>query len=666
MTRVVGRGGAWVAAWGALVLLGLALLPALSGAARAQDVPRLQGQVTDLSGGQVLAGGRAQIDAALAELLRDENVQLFVLFVDSTGGRTVTQFADETARVNSLGSNDVLLVVAVRDRTDAVWRGSQSLSRLTDRELEDVLSRRVEPALARGDFAGAVVAAANGIGDVAGEGSSGSGGPGGGGPNLAWVLPVLLIAGGGFLVWRAFASRRQRREAEAAREKDLEQLTHEANTLLIAADEALRDAREELGFAEAQFGEADVAPYREAVARATQELMAAFTLRQQLDDETPEEAAEQRRMVEEVAERARRVQAMLEEQAKRIEQLRDLERTAPEVLAALPAQLDALEARVPAAEQTLAGLGRYAEPSWASVRGNSEAAREMVTRARAAVEEGQTALGGEDRAAAGRSVRAAQQAVAEATRLLDAIEALAASLRQTEATAGTQLAAAAADVRAARAALAGGSRPDLSGRLAEAESALQQAERAMAAAKPDFLAATRLIAQADAAADAILAELKQEEERRERESRLLASQLQAAERSYDRTADFIAARRRLIGGAARTRLAEARRHLERARELAADDPRAALAEARRAQELADEAYELAEDDFDDHEPYGGGWGGPRRGGIVFPMPMPIPFPTGGGGWGRGRGGGGIRIGGGGGGRSIGGSFGGGRSVGGRW
>jgi hypothetical protein len=253
--------------------------------------------------------------------------------------------------------------------------------------------------------------------------------------------------------------------------------------------------------------------------------------------------------------------------------------------------------------------------------------------------------------------------------LLDAIDNLATSLRQADEAARTQLAAAAADVSAARAALAGGSRPDLNGRLAEAESALQQAEREMSAEKPDFPTATRLIAQADAAADAILAELKQEEERRERESRLLASQLQAAEAAHDRAADFIAARRRLIGGAARTRLAEARRRLERARALADDDPRAALAEARRAQELADDAYALAVDDFEDHEPYGGGWGGPRRGGIVFPMPMPVPFPfpTGGGGWGRGRMGGGIRMGGG---RSVGGSFGGGGSgggsVGGRW
>jgi hypothetical protein len=142
---------------------------------------------------------------------------------------------------------------------------------------------------------------------------------------------------------------------------------------------------------------------------------------------------------------------------------------------------------------------------------------------------------------------------------------------------------------------------------------------------------------------------------------MLATQLQAAESDYDRAADFIASRRRLIGGAARTRLAEAERHLERARSLAADDPPAALAEARRAEELAEDAYRQARDDVEDSEPYGGGWGGPRRGGVV--VPIPIPFPPGGGVWGRvPTGGGGIRMGGGGGGSGGGG----GRSVGGRW
>jgi hypothetical protein len=264
---------------------------------------------------------------------------------------------------------------------------------------------------------------------------------------------------------------------------------------------------------------------------------------------------------------------------------------------------------------------------------------------------------------AGRGARVAQQAQAEAVKLLDAIAALAQSLRQAEAAAGPQVAAASADVNAARAALAarevsGRGATDLDRRLMEAEAALQQAQRDLAARRPDYLVATRLAGQADTIADQILAELRQDDERRERERRLLDSQLQAAEASYTRAAHFVGTRRRGMGSMARTRLAEARRHLDQARALADSDAQAALAEARRAHDLAEEAYALARQDFDGYGS-GMGWGGGYGRGGVFPVPFPVPM---GGGFGGGFGGGGGGFGGGG---SSGGGGGGG-SVGGRW
>ncbi|WP_152413023.1 TPM domain-containing protein, partial [Nitrolancea hollandica] len=606
--RAPGRSLARLGGWLAILLVLFTL--ALPSGALAQEAPRIQGQITDLTRDQVLAGGRARIETALRDLLETHNVQLFVLFVDSTGNRTVTEFADEVARRNSLGGNDALLVVSLGDRTDAIWRGSQSLARLTDLELEDVLSRRVEPLLVKGDFTGAVVGAADGIGHAAGSGGVQPAQPpaGGGAPQPAQppanglgLIPILLVMVlviAGVWIWRVASTRRQRRRTAGEYERQTDQLAKEANALLIRTDETLRDAEEEIGFAEAQFNEADVAPYRDAVARASNELKAAFTLRQQLDDEVPEDPDTRRRMVEEIVQHARRAQALLDEQQQRIEALRDLERNAPEILAALPAQLDALAARIPNAERTLASLNRYADRSWAAVRGNISEAQERLTQARGAVAEGQRALAAGDRAAAGRSARGAQQAAAEAATLLDAIDTLAKSLRQAESAAGPQIAAAAADVKAARAALAGRGLTDLDRRLTEAEHALGQANQELTADRPDMLIAVRLATQADATADEILAEVKQEEERRTRERQILIAQIQTAEASYYQATDYIAARRRFIDLAARTRIVEAGRHLENAIALAANDPRAALVEARRAQELAEDAYELARNDVE--------------------------------------------------------------------
>jgi uncharacterized membrane protein YgcG len=643
---------------GLVALLTLLLVLALPATGRAQEVPQLTGPVTDLTDARVLARGRAEIDAALAELLRSHGVQLWVLFVESTDRRTVTAFADDVARRNSLGSNDALLVVALRDRTDALWRGSRSLERLTDRELEDVLSRRVEPLLARGDFPGAVVGAARGVGGAAAPEASGAG-PAPTAPgdlsSGVMVVALLVLAGGGFWLWGAFSARRRARRAAEAREREIERLAHRANELLIQTDEALRDAQEEIGFAEAQFGEAEVVAYREATARGSEELKAAFVVRQRLDDDVPEDLDTRGRMVQEILDRATRAQALLAEQEQRIGELRDLERTAPEVLAALPAQLDALEARLPEAERTLAGLARYAERTWASVKNNADRVRELLSGAREAIGEGQRALSAADRSAAARSARTAQQAAGEIARLLDAVATLAASMRRAEETVRAQIVAAASDVQAARRALAVGGEAGLAGRMAGAETALAQAQREMTADRPDPLAAVQLAAQADAAADEILAVVKQEEERRERESRILLAQLQTAEASYDRAAAYVATRRRAVGWTARTRLAEAERHLARARALASDDPPSALAEARRAQELADDAFAAARRNLETLDPRGGWTGFPRGG-----LPIPFPFPTGGGWGGPSRGGGG--------GGSVGGSWGGGGggSVGGRW
>jgi hypothetical protein len=645
-----------------IVALALLCAIALPTPARAQSLPRLQAQVTDLTRAQVLASGRSQIDAALADLLKNHDVQLWVLFVDTTGGATATDYAGQVARSNSFGGNDALLLVALTDRSDAIWRGSASLERLTDRELEGVLSRQVEPRLAQGDFPGAVVAAANGIGQIAGSGEQTSGGGTSGLPLAAGVV----VLGGGYFAWRALSGRRTAGAARAAQVAQEGKLADEANGLLIQADEAMRDAKEELAFAQVQFGEPDIAPYRAAIDKAGTEMKAAFALRQQLDDDVPEAPEVRRQMLEQMVAHLRGAVAGLEEQRQRIGQLRDIERTAPETLTALPAQIDALEARVPAAERTLAGLARYSDRSWAAVRDNPGEAKETLAQARAAVEEGQRAVAAKDSGAAGHAVRTAQGAMAEATRLLDAVDHLAEQLRQAEASASTEMSAAAADVASARRVVARMEPGPAGRRLAEAEGALEQAERELAGAQPDYLAAVRLATQANSIADEILATAKQEDERRAQQTRLLEAQLRQAQMSYDRAADYLAPRRRGVGTTARTRLAEAERHLERAHELAQEDPRAAMGEAQRAQQLAEDAYNSAHDDIDSYGPHGGWTRFPRGGG--YPIPIPIPFPTGGwgggfgGGFGGGMGGGGGGFGGGGG--SSGGSDGG--AVGGRW
>jgi hypothetical protein len=357
-------------------------------------------------------------------------------------------------------------------------------------------------------------------------------------------------------------------------------------------------------------------------------------------------------MLEEIIQRARHAKTLLEEDQKRIQALRDLERNAPQILAALPARLDAAQERIPEAQRTMESLMRYAERARVSVRGNIAEAEKRLAHARTEVERGQQALAVGKPSVAARSARAAQQALAEAVRLLDAIDTLLKSIRQAEEAVGPQIATAQADIQAAQTAAA--TRPGpFQDRVTVAERALKQAQSEIAAQQPDFLTAHRLATEAEAIADEVLTGVRGEEERRAREAEMLATQLRLAESAYDRAENYIAGRHRNAGREARTRLTEAGRQLDEAKALSGAEPTAALEAARRAQQLADAAYAMAQDDFDHHD-------GRRGRGIPFPVPIILGGGHGhsGGGWG------GTPWGSGGG--SIGGSWGGGGSVGGRW
>ncbi|MDQ3870956.1 MAG: TPM domain-containing protein, partial [Chloroflexota bacterium] len=464
----------------AILVAATAFALLVAGAAQAHNVPRLGDQVTDLTDRKVLSGGRAEIEQALTELRQRQNVELFVLFTESNADHSARTYAEEVAQASSLGDNEALLVVALRDRTYYVWLDRSLDDNVSSSEAELIRTQQIEPRLREGDYAGAVVAGARALGDAV----SGEAAPSGGGPNLLPVLGLVLVVVGGLWIWGAVSSsrRQRRRERQTAEERDRRtgELAREANALLIRSDDALRDAQQEIGFAEAQFSDAEVAPYRDALRGASEELKAAFTVRQQLDDDVPEDPATRERLLREIIERAGRAQSLLEEQRSRIEQLRDLERTAPEILGRLAAELDAVEARVPQAEEALAGLQGYADTSWQSVKGNIVEAQKRLAHARSQVDTGQQAMAAGDRPAAARSARAAQESSAEAGRLLDSISTLAAAIREAERTVGQELAAATADVHGARRAVAEGGAQGLGSRLAEAEAALQSAEREVA------------------------------------------------------------------------------------------------------------------------------------------------------------------------------------------
>ncbi|HEX5579653.1 MAG TPA: TPM domain-containing protein [Candidatus Limnocylindria bacterium] len=646
----------------------------------------------------------AEAESAITALEGSDNVQLWALYVDNTGGTEVTDFADSVAAENGLGGNDALLVVAIDDRRDALWVGDL-LTEVSDQELDLILANDVEPRLRDGEWGAAVAGAADGLssalaGDVGpdetpdqGEAPPPASGDDGGSNFFFVVLAVAAIGVGGWILVSRWRAGRAAEEDDREREQRLRGLAQRANTLLIETDELLRQNAQELGFVEAEFGKEAAEPFGVALAAAREELKNAFRIRQQLDDGTPEEPPQREQMLNQVVAHCDKAHELVDAQTKRFQELRDLERRAPEVLAEQERLVGEARARIPAVENVLTVLRADASGSSQAVHGNVAEARKRLDIAGRSATDGLAALKGGDGGAAARAAKASQDTLAQATALLDAIEREGAALDEARANLDAALASARGDLEQARAAVAGASDTDQQDELAAALQKLDAADAAMRGTPRDLVLAYRLAREAESAAEQVVAKVREGEERRAKELAAVDAAIRAAELSADRAEEYIASRGHGIGRRARTSLSEADAALNRARMTRETDPRAALADARRASELADAAYERARRDFDvavddgrggtvviGGQPYPTGrqanWGsdigGAILGGIIGSILSGGGRGRGGGGWGGGGGGfGNIGRGGGGGfggGRSMGGGFGGGggRSRGGGW
>ena len=721
MTNPVVRASTSTVLRAVAALVGAALLAlAVALPLHANHVPRLTEAVVDEAG---VLEDRQGIAEAQQELFDRTGVQLYVLFVETTGDMEIVDFAQDVADESGLRGQDALIAVAIADRTDTIQVGPELSDEISQNELDSVRTDVLERGLADRDFDAAVIATTNALGDVLAAGepppagptagaptprpgtTAPPGGDGSGGFVLLLIIAAVVVVAGAAWLWSRVKKVRAERQAAFEEAKTQEQLGREANALLIETDEALRDAEQELGFAEAQFGEAQAKGFRAALDGARAELKEAFHIGQELDDGDPETPERRRQMIQDIIDRCHRAKAAVDEQKAAVDRLRDLERSAPEILAALDGQLSQLDGRATAGEATMERLGRYAPASWQPVAGNIDAARERLAEARERHASGKRSLEAGDRAAAAVAAHAAQEQAAQAVALLDAVETTARSLDEMATKLADELATAAADVEAARTATASGAPPQVVAALSEADASLSAAQREAASPRPDVMAAYRRATEVNAAADRILAGIREADAQRQRAAESARMAVATAEASVSQAARYIGGyrSRREIGRRARTRLAEAERHLAEARALLDQDPSGALQRARTADALADEAYALAQQDAQGdllRQPYdpdryrpddslgailgtifgsgggawGGGWGGGRGGGSWGGSRR---GRSGGGSWGGGSGGGfgggrsssggfgGFGSGGFGGGSRSGG-FGGGRSSSGRW
>ena len=623
------------------IIAGAVLLLAAQGAL-AQSAIKLSSQVTDQTG--VLSSGMTRVQSALDGLQSSHDVQLWLVFVSTTGSDTADTVAQGTWDLNGLGGNDFLLLVAVDDHRYA-WRegnasGNASLGAatgLSSDAINGLLGSDLEPYFKSGDYVGGVVAFANGLGKEMAGGSSGgnSGGTTGGNTGgsssgvdsavsqvLLTLVALIVIGAGLVVVFVWFRSWRRNRLSAEERDKATGDLARQANKALVDTDDALTSASQDLGFAQAQFDDSDTQPYADAITQAQAQLKAAFSIRQKLDDSTPEDQPTRIQMYNQIIAACQAANQIVGQQAARLQALRDLEKEAPQALAALPQAVATLQTRHPSIQAAMQTLSGYAPSAWASVKGNLEEADKRGDFAEQQIAKGNASLAATppDANAAAHAARAAQEALAGANQLLDAVIATARSLDDARGKLDEETAAAATDIAAARTALAGPSGAKApatsSGDIARAEAQLSAAKAQAASAAPDPLAALQAAQQAHAAADTVLENIRAAADQAARVQAAWNSARATAAAAVGQAEGYINARRTGVGVDARTRLAEAQRHLAQSDALAPTDPVTATNEANIATNMATAAYNLAAGDFTDYESgrYPRGMGGWNSGG----------------------------------------------------
>ena len=654
----------------ALLLGSSAALFGAAAAASATDPVTLAGsRVLDVS--DVLSDAQeGDLDTSLRALSSTSGVDLWVAYVPTfTNPSASDDWANQTAQRNGLGPNQYLLAVSTDGRQ--FYLSGDSAGPVSENQLGAIEQQRIQPALANGDWAGAAMAARDGLADAV---SGGSGGTDGGGGSGIWgiLLVVVLLAVAALVIVIVVRSRRRAgvggRSGGAVTDSagpadplagvSTDELGRRAASALVATDDAIKTSEQELEFARAQFGDAAAAEFQTALSHAKEDLDRAFALKQQLDDRTPDTEADTRAWNAQIIDLCTHANGELDEKAKAFDELRQLEQNAPEALARIRAEHDAVAARQEAAAASLAALQRaYAPEALATIADDPAQAAERLTFAQEHLAAAERDITAGDGASAAVEIRSAEAAVAQADQLQKAIDKLGADLARGE----TDAAALIADIEqdlAAAAAL-----PDSDGRLAPAVAATrQQVDAAKAlltgnAKRPLF--ALEGLQKANAQIDALLAGVRDAQAQAQRQGAQLNLLLNQAQGQVSAAEDYITSRRGAIGAQARTRLAEAGASLVQARQLQQSDPAQALQYAQRANDLAAQAIQSAQNDVGAFSGGSSGGGGGNVMGAVLGGILINSLLNGGGRGGGGFGGGGF----GGGGRSGGGmspgSFGGG-------
>lgn len=413
-----------------------------------------------------------------------------------------------------------------------------------------------------------------------------------------------------------FWGRRKREQEElAAQDADLARRAEQA---LVAADERIRTTSDELVFAEAELGESLTADLKAALLSVRTHLREAFQLHQLNHDEIPDTDEELRTRNARILQLCDWAQDLLDEKTTVLAESVAKVRRAPEIIAQVRADAEALSARIPQTDETVSRLSaRYSDSAMHQITASAAEAEQLIRFATHSADISERRRAAKQNEEANLALETATEATRRAGALLDAVEDFEIEALRAESTLAEVIADSRNDLIAARTA------PSTPA-VAEAVARLQAALAALTpSGQPnDPFAELSQLREANAGLDHAIATARHRAENPLPSLAQVQHAMDDADRQLGVARGLIAGHRGWIGADARTRLAEAERlRVDLPALLPAEETReAALAQARRVAHLAAEALQLAQRDIDSSRPQdqdwgGGGWGGgPRRGG----------------------------------------------------
>jgi chromosome segregation ATPase len=612
------------------------LITALTGliaapSATAQPPFRLSGYITD-NAGALNGSGRAALQTATGKLYSDRHIQLWVVFVNDFSGQPAVSWTENTRAASDLGDFDAILAVATADHSYA-FLVPHRVQTISGSQVDDLRRNQIEPALRRGDWSGAAVAAANGL-DRGQQSASAA--------PLLIGLGVILVAALALYVFTRYR-RRRRRAAELAAAKRVDATDPDALAALslgalddlsrwkvVDVDNAIRTSANELALTIEEFGEQRTQPFTRAVDNAKAALSQAFTVRQQLDDAIPETRAQRRELLTEVIVAAARADVELESQREAFEEMRDLVVNAPSRLDALTQQVVDLTARIAPADQRMTELhNEFDSAALASVATNVTTAKDRLAFADQNLSQARSLaarpVSGEQSGLVD-AVHAAESSLGQARSLLDAVDSAANDIRHAVATLPSLIADIQSGIEQANTALQNAQQakaPHLRDLASARTAAAQALDVDRTSTSSDPLASFTGLTKANADLNELLATVAEEQAAADRLTRTLEQALFTAQSRVHAVSEYIDNRRGSIGPEARTRLAEANRQIDAAQDKKPTDLSEAIAHANSAGSLAAQAQSLAEADVQSAQRaytsrYGGGnQTGAMMGGIII-------------------------------------------------